>query len=107
MAFDAGIHGPLPTVLRTAVRHCRKENLPVLFKVIPLDEAKKLSAIGLFGEKYGDSVKLYFIGDENNAYSIEYCGGPHVNSTSEIGSFKIIKEEGLGRGLRRIYSVVE
>ena len=106
----------------------------VTFKVLPLEEAKKLSAIGLFGEKYGDSVKLYFIGDENKtnqgspssgnqgeslsssgrsnasfqgAYSIEFCGGPHVSNTSEIGSFKIIKEEGLGRGLRRIYSVVE
>ena len=110
------------------------EDLMVTFKVLPLEEAKKLSAIGLFGEKYGDSVKLYFIGDENKtnqgspssgnqgeslsssgrsnasfqgAYSIEFCGGPHVSNTSEIGSFKIIKEEGLGRGLRRIYSVVE
>lgn len=88
-----------------------KENLPVFFKVMPLDEARKLGAIGLFGEKYTDTVKIYFISSSENdlagAYSKEFCGGPHVSSTSEIGSFKILKEEGLGRGLRRIYSVVQ
>jgi alanyl-tRNA synthetase len=88
-----------------------KESLPVYFKILPLEEARKLNAIGLFGEKYEDTVKVYCIGGSEDhpeeAYSREFCGGPHVTNTSEIGSFKITKEEGLGRGIRRIYSVVE
>ncbi len=85
--------------------------LPVFYKILPLEEGRKVGAIGLFGEKYEDKVKVYFIGgsedDLESAYSKEFCGGPHVSNTSEIGSFKITKEEGLGKGIRRIYSVVE
>ncbi|HRN96643.1 MAG TPA: alanine--tRNA ligase [Candidatus Levybacteria bacterium] len=88
-----------------------KESLPVFYKILPLEEGKKVGAIGLFGEKYEEQVKVYFVGgsqdDLQSAYSKEFCGGPHVENTAEIGSFKITKEEGLGKGIRRIYSVVE
>lgn len=88
-----------------------RENLSVSSEVMSPDEAKKAGAIGLFGEKYADKVKVYSIGPSagsgQDAYSKEICGGPHVRSTEELKSFKIIKEEGLGSGKRRIYAIVE
>ncbi len=84
------------------VRKKIKEDLPVHFEIMPLKKAKDLGAIGLFDEKYGNDVKIYFIGD----YSIEFCGGPHVEHTAQIASFDILKEEGVARGVRRIYAKV-
>ena len=74
--------------------------LPVEFKLIPKHEAEKLGAKSFFREKYPDMVKVYFIGN----YSKEFCGGPHVKNTSEIGSFTIIKCEKIGNNLFRIYA---
>lgn len=85
------------------VREKIKESLPVHFEMMPLEKAKTIGAIGLFDEKYSESVKVYFIGD----YSAEFCGGPHVNFTSEIKSFKIVKQENLGKTQKRIYAKVE
>ena len=79
-----------------------KENLPVHFEIMPLQKAKDLGAIGLFDEKYAKDVKVYFIGD----YSREFCGGPHVEFTGVLNRFKIIKQENLGKGQKRIYSKV-
>lgn len=78
------------------------ENLPVHFEMLPLTRAKEIGAIGLFDEKYAQDVKVYFIGD----YSREFCGGPHVDFTGKIKRFKIIKQENLGKGQKRIYAVV-
>jgi alanyl-tRNA synthetase len=78
------------------------ENLPVHFEIMPLAKAKETGAIGLFDEKYAEDVKVYFVGD----YSKELCGGPHVNFTGEIKKFKIIKQENIGHGQRRIYAEV-
>src|SRR3989344_5635693 len=86
-----------------------KENLPVHFEMLPLQKAKEIGAIGLFDEKYGQTVKVYFVGPKTKGqrpYSAEFCGGPHVAFTSEIKSFRIIKQENIGKGNRRIYAVV-
>ena len=85
------------------VREKIKENLPVHFEIMPLSKAKDLGAIGLFDEKYSENVKVYFIGD----YSKEFCGGPHVDFTGAIKSFRIIKQENLGKGYKRIYAKIE
>jgi len=74
--------------------------LPVTFKLLPKKEAETLGAKSFFREKYPDMVKVYFIGN----YSKEFCGGPHVKNTSEIGSFMIMKCEKIGNNLFRIYA---
>jgi len=79
------------------------EDLEVKFEEIPLDEARKQGAMGVFGEKYGEVVKVYTIG----SFSKEICGGPHVNHTSELGHFKITKEESSSAGVRRIRAILE
>lgn len=89
-----------------------KENLPVIREDISFEEAKERGAIGLFGEKYGDVVSIYKIGNGNkrgdeNLYSIEFCGGPHVESLGNLGTFKIQKEESVSAGVRRIKAVLE
>lgn len=86
-----------------------KANLAVHKKSMPKKAADELGAIGLFNEKYGDLVNIYFIGsssDPKSAYSKEFCGGPHANSTVDLGKFKIIKEESAGSGKRRIYATI-
>jgi len=80
-----------------------KEDLPVACKEMSLEDAKKKGAMGVFEEKYGKIVKVYSIGD----FSKEICGGPHVKRTSELGNFKITKEESSGAGVRRIRAVLE
>lgn len=86
------------------------ENLPVHFEMIPTDEAKKMGAIGLFEDTYANTSKIYFIGDTStqysDAYSIEFCGGPHVDFTGVLKNFKIIKQENIGHGQRRLYAQI-
>ena len=83
-------------------------NLLVNKIVLPRDEAEKTGARHLFNEKYGDEVNIYFIGDNlNSAYSKEFCGGPHSENTGILGHFKIIKEEAVAAGVRRIKAVLE
>jgi len=89
---------------------------PVSFDFMTVDEAKAKGAIGLFEESYGEKVKVYTVGDVNApadadptgaTFSREFCGGPHVERTGVLGHFKIIKEESVGAGLRRIKAVLE
>jgi alanyl-tRNA synthetase len=83
------------------------ENLPVSETVTKYDEAIKSGALAFFGERYPEQVKVYTIGDPNKTYfSREVCGGPHVVNTGVLKSFKILKEESAGAGIRRIYAIV-
>jgi alanyl-tRNA synthetase len=85
------------------------EHAPVSWTEIPYDEARKRKEIQqFFGEKYGDKVRVVQIGgapQKLNGYSMELCGGTHVSSTSEIGPFRIVKEEAIAAGTRRIEAV--
>lgn len=80
-----------------------KSDLKVIRKEMPREEAEKVGAEKEFGQKYPDIVSVYFVGD----YSKEFCGGPHVSHTAEIGHFKILKEESSAAGVRRIKAIVE
>ena len=86
------------------------EDLPVSFAVYPTDEALNMGAIGAFGERYGDEVKVYSIGKDDNIISFEVCGGPHVEHTGVLAEdgkqFKITKEESSSAGIRRIKAVL-
>ncbi|MBQ5927052.1 MAG: alanine--tRNA ligase, partial [Clostridia bacterium] len=79
-----------------------QENIPVVMKEISLEEAKAQGFTGLFEGKYGEVVKTYSVGD----FSREICGGPHAETTGELGKFKIAKEQSSSAGIRRIKAVL-
>lgn len=84
-----------------------EKDLPVNFEVMPKDLAEKTGAIHAFGEKYGDEVKVYFIGpDMESAISKEFCGGPHVTSTGQIGHVTITEQKKIGANLVRLYAEI-
>jgi alanyl-tRNA synthetase len=77
-------------------------------EMMPLEKAQELGAIGLFGEKYADTVSIYTATDKDgNVISREFCGGPHVTHTNLVGKFRIAKEEAVSAGVRRIKGVIE
>ena len=89
--------------LTSIVNAIIKENIPVTYQEMSLEEAKSMGAHGTFADKYGDIVKVYTIKDT----SVEICGGPHVKTTGELGNFKIVKEESSSAGVRRIKAILE
>jgi alanyl-tRNA synthetase len=83
-----------------------QEALSVKYEDLSMEEAKNRGAVGLFEEKYGDTVRVYQIGEGGEKFSVELCGGPHVKNTAELGYIKIIKEEACSAGVRRIKAVL-
>jgi alanyl-tRNA synthetase len=88
------------------------EALPVTREEISIEDARTRGAMGLFTDKYGDKVSIYRIGEGKNKgdtdlFSIEMCGGPHIENTGNMGTFKIQKEEAVSAGVRRIKAVLE
>ncbi|MBO9152638.1 alanine--tRNA ligase [Chitinophaga sp. GCM10012297] len=85
--------------IETVVNQKIRENIPVVIKELPREEALKLGAMALFGEKYGETVRVVTI---DPAYSIELCGGTHVGDTGELGLFKFTAESAVAAGVRRV-----
>ena len=107
MRFDFNFERPMTEEeireVETLVNEKIRENIPVVMREMSLEEARKENFVGVFGAKYGDVIKTYSIG----GFSKEMCGGPHVESTGALGTFKIVKEQSSSAGVRRIKAVLE
>lgn len=79
--------------------------LPVETKVLAIEEAKKLGATAIFGEKYGAVVRVVAVGGFENPFDLEFCGGTHLTNSAQIGQFRIVSESGIAAGIRRIEAV--
>ncbi len=102
-SFDRKITNEELEEVSKLVNEAIKAGLPVICEEMTVEEAKKAGAIGVFEDRYDKKVKVYSIGE----FSKEICGGPHVNNTSELGSFKILKEQSSSAGVRRIKAKLE
>ena len=114
LRFDFNNDGKVPREqldeVEALVNQWIEWDLPVSFKEYPTDEAFKMGAIGAFGDRYGDTVKVYQMGEGDKRVSFEICGGPHVDHTGQLAEggkrFKITKEEASSAGIRRVKGVL-
>jgi alanyl-tRNA synthetase len=107
-SFDRKLTDEEKKKLEDMVNEKIQQGLDVVKREMPREEAEKLGAEMEFGVKYGNVVHVYFIEDkQGNVFSKEFCGGPHVGNTSELGHFKITKEEASSQGVRRIKAILE
>jgi alanyl-tRNA synthetase len=105
-SFDRKLTDEEKKKVEAIVNENIQKGLPVVKREMPKAEAEKLGAEMEFGAKYGDTVCVYLVGEENNWVSREFCGGPHAENTRELGVFKIQKEEAAAAGIRRIKAVL-
>jgi alanyl-tRNA synthetase len=101
-SFDGKIESDDITKIESKVQELIDLELEMSKQEMSEQEARDLGAIGLFGEKYGSKVTVYSLEKNGIVYSREFCGGPHVSNTKELGKFKIIKEKSVSAGVRRI-----
>ncbi|HOF78811.1 MAG TPA: alanine--tRNA ligase [Candidatus Dojkabacteria bacterium] len=80
--------------------------LPITFEEMDKQDALSIVPFSAFEEKYGDILKVYYIGPKENPFSVEICNGPHVKNTSQLGEFKIVKQESIGSGIKRIKAIL-
>jgi alanyl-tRNA synthetase len=111
LRFDFSHHAPMTEEeiqkVQELVNEQIRKNLPVSMEIMALESAKAAGASALFGEKYESQVKVYTIGQKGQAFSMEVCGGPHVENTGTLGKFVIQKEQSSSAGVRRIRAVLE
>ncbi|MFT4046766.1 MAG: alanine--tRNA ligase [Solimonas sp.] len=107
--FDFSHNAPLTAAeiaeIENRVNRAVLANVPVTAEVMKYDDAIKAGAMALFGEKYGDEVRVLAMGQGDNNFSTELCGGTHVARTGDIGLFKIVSESGVAAGVRRIEAI--
>ena len=89
--------------LEAFVNSAIEKNIDVTFEELSIEDAKKIGAHGVFDSKYGEKVKVYFIGDIDK----QICGGPHAKNTGDLHHFKIQKEESSSSGIRRIKAILD
>jgi alanyl-tRNA synthetase len=109
LRFDFTYSGKLTPeqipAVETLVNDVIGKGLPVGFEILAREEAEQSGALHFFGEKYGEQVKVYFVGTSlESAVSKEFCGGPHVENTSDLEKIEIYKQEGIGKGKIRVYA---
>lgn len=115
LRFDFNNDGKVPREqldeVESLVNEWIEADLPVSFKEYPTEDAMNMGAVGAFGDRYGDVVKVYQIGEGDERVSFEICGGPHVEQTSQLAEggkrFKIQKEESSSAGIRRVRAVLQ
>jgi alanyl-tRNA synthetase len=97
------------TTISTIVNDAIRNKYDVWQEILPKKQAELLGALAFFGEKYGDTVSVYFIGNKQSKFilSKEFCGGPHVYNTDTLGTFEIQKETSAGSGIRRVYAILK
>ena len=101
--FDRKLNEEEVKAVEDMVNDLIKKAIPVTHVETSLEEAKKMATQAVFGDRYGNRVTVYSIGE----FSTELCSGPHVENTSELGTFKIVKQKGISAGVRRIRAVLE